>query len=150
MLNLARRARRAGIVLAVAAAAAFGLVAPAAAQPAAPPAPTEEKCTDPLDGATLCIRVIPTSDDPTHLLVNTDLSVEEGRTLRAALVVVELCSPDCRPSANPNSSNGVDIGQRVRNVGTSDRYYPERGAYRANASWVDDQQHLHTGVTIDL
>jgi hypothetical protein len=142
MRNLARRVRRAGIVLLVAGAGGLGLAAPAVAEPATPaPESTEERCGDPLDGVTVCYTFIK-GETPEDSLVRASVRAEEGRTLAGGMVVIEACSPDCQ-------SVGVSTGKGVEELHADAHYGRGTGYYRANASWVDDQQHVHTGVTAE-
>jgi hypothetical protein len=141
MLNLAHRARCAGIVFAAAAAATFGLVVPAAAEPAGPPSAATVSCSGALDGAVVCLAFTP-GETPEESTVTATVRIEDGRLLKGALAVVEACSSDCQPV-------GVATGQDVKEVSTTVPYGRGVGTYRANGSWVDDQQHLHTGVTAD-
>ncbi|MHA6625897.1 hypothetical protein ACU61A_10735 [Pseudonocardia sichuanensis] len=140
MRKLAGQVRRAGIVLLVAGAGALGLAAPAVAEPVTPaPESTEERCSDPLDGVVVCYSFIK-GETPEDSYVRASVRAEEGRTLAGAMVVIEACSPDCQ-------SQGVSTGKGITELHADARYGRGTGYYRANASWVDDQQHVHTGVT---
>jgi hypothetical protein len=56
--------------------------------------------------------------------------------------VIEACSgpDDCNPV-------GVATGQDTREVSVTKPYGRGVGFYRANGSWVDEDQNFHTGVT---
>jgi hypothetical protein len=142
MRMLARRVHRAGFVLLVAGAAALGLAAPAVAEPVEPaPVSAEEQCSDPVDGVVVCYIFIK-GETPDKSIVRASVRAAEGRTLKGAMVVIEGCSPDCW-------SQGVSTGKGVAELHADARYGRGTGFYRANASWVDDQGHVHTGVTAE-
>jgi len=138
MHTIARHVRRAGAVLLVAGAVGLGIAAPAAA---APQPRGEERCTGPFDGVSVCYR-LDRGQTPDQTTVTAIVRAEAGRTLQGALVAIEACDPACKPV-------GVETGRNATAVDVTRPYGRGVGVYRANASWVDDRQHLHTGVTAE-
>ncbi|HLU59762.1 MAG TPA: hypothetical protein VKZ81_30245 [Pseudonocardia sp.] len=138
MHTIARHVRRAGAVLLVAGAVGLGIAAPAAA---APQPRGEERCTGPFDGVSVCYR-LDRGQTPDQTTVTAIVRAEAGRTLQGALVAIEACDPACKPV-------GVETGRNATAVDVTRPYGRGVGFYRANASWVDDRQHLHTGVTAE-
>lgn len=142
MLNLAHRAGRAVIVSVAAGCAVLGLAAPAAAAPdPAPPAASEMHCSDPFSGVGVCY-VFTRGETPEESTVTAKVISMDGPALEGALVVLEACSgpDDCNPV-------GVATGQDPSEVSVTRPYGRGVGFYRANGSWVDENQGFHTGVT---
>lgn len=133
-----RPTRLTALLAAVAAPAALATAVLAAPAAAAAPYPG---CTEPIDGAVVCYVA---SKSPTNQESMAEVSFPEaGRTFTAVLVALEACDANevCVPVA-ARAGNGVP--------GISTGPVPHDFAvdhYRANASWVDDQGHLHSGVT---
>lgn len=134
MSTLVRRAVQAASLTAVTGATAVLLSAPALAAPVAP----SEDCAAPIDGATVCL--VRSTDEFGSRQVTATLTIEDGRVIVGGLVAVEACSGECH-------SWRVATGQNVTNISTQPVLVGKgTGYYRANASWVDDAGHVHTGV----
>lgn len=110
------------------------LAAPAAAAPTEP-APG---CSAPIDGAVVCL--VRSTDELGYSQVTATLTVTDGRLIVGGLVAVEACSSTCYSWNVATGQNVTSISSPPTPVGRGTGYY------RANASWVDSNGLVHTGV----
>lgn len=151
---MSRPSRRFRSVLAAAAAAvtaALVLATPAAAATATaqgpdvlPPAPASVViCSDAMiDDARVCITgsAVP----PNRVLASINLP--EERKFAGVMLVLEGCDEagTCTPVV---TKTAADVNVLTTGVVLMD---PAVKYYQVNASWVDDQQHVHTGEIVAL
>lgn len=109
-----------------------------------PPAPASVViCSDAMiDDARVCITgsAVP----PNRVLASINLP--EERKFAGVMLVLEGCddSGTCTPVV---TKTAADVNLLTTGVVLMD---PAVGYYQVNASWVDDQQHVHTGEIVAL
>jgi hypothetical protein len=137
MPSLTRRVARAAAVTAVVGGASILLSAPASAQP---PLPAWEKCSDPVDGVTVCLTATP-APELGYSQLTASITADQGRRIAVGMVSVDGCSGECNPLAHGAGTDTDRIVSKPTGLGKG------AGYYAANASWVDDRGNRHLGVT---
>lgn len=125
------------LMAAVGAAAMVGLfAAPAAAADAGPASAVS--CSADLDGGKVCVS---TSASPPNRVLGW-VQLADGRLFSGVLLVLKACDE----AGNCNVVlTKVSAGVNQLSTGTVP-WDPGVRYFEVNASWADDQNHLHTGV----
>jgi hypothetical protein len=140
MSTFLTRATRIAAAVVVLGAAAIGLAAPAAADPAQPATgETRETCAAAVEGVQLC--KVYTEVVPGESLgnVHAELRTDAGVTIQAGLLTVDACTFSC-------NSFRTAVGQNVTSL-VSDSLPVGKGTgyYQVTGTWVVGN-HQHTGT----
>ncbi|MFC4949510.1 hypothetical protein [Pseudonocardia sp. GCM10023141] len=134
---------RAAATTAAAALAALAVAAPASAATDESFGPQSQVvCSGSLDGGQACITA---SAAPPNRVYGYVL-LDQGRTFAGVLLTLMGCD-DAGRCVPVVTKTAADVN--ALSTGTV-AFDPAHRYYQVNASWVDDQQHLHTGVVASL
>jgi hypothetical protein len=142
MSRLTRRIARAAALTAVPLAATLALVAPAAA---APVEDSWENCTDPIEGAVLCLTATPDPASGTAQVTGS-LTIESGRTFAYGLMYLFRCPVS--DTALECEDTGPLIQRDTAQLVTAPLQLDDDYYYWVSANWRDDQWHTRVGVRV--
>jgi hypothetical protein len=135
--------RRAAVLIAAVGAVTVALAAPAAAEPVND---AWQNCTEPMDGAVLCVTATP---DPVSGVaqVTGSLTIEPGRTFYYGMLTLYSCQ--WIETERVCEWTPLLIGRDVDRVVTQPFPLDDDHDYWVSANWRDDQWHTHIGVHLD-